>query len=222
VYNRLNADSRFRGLLSLQQMKSGPQKTRRVREQSAREIEHEHKRFISVRVAARRAGLSHTTLHQWARKGQTPAGTRIVVIEDSLRDELLISEDSVLALLENRSSSHDRQEPAVGPSTKSADPLRQELLADYHELIDRRLTKGLNHKDSLKLRRVERELDSGDEAAMRDRIAATQRDRALLRASVDEILAFTRSLLRPGANSMVINKPAVTKGRAGYQKATAR
>lgn len=75
---------------------------KRTQSRVAREVEYEHKRFISVRVAARRAGLSHTTLYQWARKGQTPSGTRIVVIKDTLTNQILISEDSMSALLENR------------------------------------------------------------------------------------------------------------------------
>jgi hypothetical protein len=68
----------------------------------AREVEYDHKKFVSVRVAARRAGLSHTTLYQWARKGHTSNGTPIVVIQDNLTNQLLISEESIQVLLQDR------------------------------------------------------------------------------------------------------------------------
>jgi hypothetical protein len=58
--------------------------------------------YISVRVAARRAGLSHTTMYQWAQKGQTPNGMRLDVIKDTLTNQILISEDSIRALMQNR------------------------------------------------------------------------------------------------------------------------
>jgi len=69
---------------------------------TTREVESDRKKFISVRVAARRAGLSHTTMYKWAQRGQTSNGTHIDVVKDSLTNQILISEDSIKELLQNR------------------------------------------------------------------------------------------------------------------------
>jgi hypothetical protein len=71
------------------------------RGQTRRTLRHPRK-YLSLKVAARRAGLSVTTMYQWAKKGQTSSGTPIQVVKDDLRNQLLISEDSLIALLANR------------------------------------------------------------------------------------------------------------------------
>ena len=69
---------------------------------ASREVEYEHQKFISIRVAARLAGLSHTTLYKWAREGQTSDGRRLTVIRDTLTNQILISENSIRELIEHR------------------------------------------------------------------------------------------------------------------------
>src|ERR1700759_5228954 len=60
------------------------------------------KKFLSLRVAAYRAGLSLTTMYQWAKRGKTSSGAPIEVVKDDLRNQLLISEEALAALLTNR------------------------------------------------------------------------------------------------------------------------
>lgn len=98
-------------------MKNEVDTKKRTPSRVAREVEFEDTKFVSVRVAARRAGLSHTTLYQWARKGQTSNGTRITVIRDTLTNQLLISEESIRALLQNRFR-------PVGPASNHREPER--------------------------------------------------------------------------------------------------
>jgi hypothetical protein len=75
---------------------------KRPQSRPSREVKHEHKNYISVRVAARRAGLSHTTMYLWAQRGRTPNGMPLDVIKDTLTNQILISEESIRALLQNR------------------------------------------------------------------------------------------------------------------------
>jgi hypothetical protein len=89
---------------------------KRTSNRSAREVEYDQKKYISVRVAARLAGLSHTTMYQWAQRGEASNGRHLDVIKDTLTNQILISEQSIITLLENRfhplfSPSDDGQSP---------------------------------------------------------------------------------------------------------------
>jgi hypothetical protein len=75
---------------------------RKAKNRTAREVEYDQKKYISVRVAARLLGLSHTTLYQWAQKGQASNGARLDVIKDTLTNQMLVSEKSIRSLMASR------------------------------------------------------------------------------------------------------------------------
>ena len=69
---------------------------------SAREVEYDKKKYVSVRAAARLVGLSHTTMYQWAQRGHASNGALLEVIRDTLTNQLMVSEDSILEMIANR------------------------------------------------------------------------------------------------------------------------
>jgi hypothetical protein len=101
-------------------MSKKPKQAQRV----AREVIFEGQKYISFRVAADILGLSHTTIHQWAKRGLLVNGLQLDVIEDGLTNQSLISKKSIDALLATRfrrslASLGKRLQPAETPNDAS-------------------------------------------------------------------------------------------------------
>ena len=72
------------------------------RPKHGKEIVFNGKKFITIRAAADRLGLTYSTLYQWSDKERTPSGKPLEMLKDNLTGQRFVSEECVELLAVDR------------------------------------------------------------------------------------------------------------------------